>query len=251
VLPPEVVALTRGFLAQMELVGNPGLSDRGPNGLSDRVLGWALRDSYWVVTPSGHWHDCARYDPDRGPRKPSLDKANLLLQEALVGYGAVDPELGGRPLARCDDPVQVAAILDRIGSRIYDEAILAIWPQLTRHPAFPAPTHNLIEVQGRGSRFGEYRFQTSQRWPAWFADTDYERLRMWVDGVGFAWTEAEPHKWWIPTDRRNAPTLAIVVPGADFAVTRGYPEPRDCLVMNTHRGRSASVKAARRVLATI
>ncbi len=74
---------------------------------------------------------------------------------------------------------------------------------------------------------------------------------MWVDEVGFAWREAELHKGWIPTERRNAPTLAIVAPGADFAVTKGYPAPKDSLVMNTYSRRSASVDAARRVLAAI
>lgn len=267
------MALTREFLARMKLAGNPGLKDRRRGAASNPVSGWVLRDTqpmygeekYWVVTTEAHW---LFYDPewarpnDRYPGgpgaslregKPSLGEAESLMQRALVGYGAVDPapEPSNRPLARCDDPMQVAAILDRLGSRIFDEAILAVWPQLTRHPVFPASTHNLIEVHGRGSWVGKYRFRTSQRWAAWFADTDYEGQRMWVDEVGFAWTEAEPYKWWIPTDRRNAPTLAIVAPGADFTVTRGYPQPRDSLVMNTHGRRSASVVAARRVLATM
>jgi hypothetical protein len=222
---------------------------------------------YWVVTTTeARW---LFYDPewDRSNNRypggpgaslreatPSLGEAESLLQRALVGYGAVDPspEPGIPPFARCDDPVQAAAILDRIGPRIFDEAVLAVWPQLTLHPSFPAPTHDLIEVHGRGSWLGAYRFRTSRRWAAWFADTDYQGLRMWVDEVGLAWTEAERRERWIPTERRNAATLAIVAPGARFAVTRGYgAEPKDSVVMNTHCRRSASVGAARRVLATI
>ncbi len=273
-LPPELMALTREFLARMELAGNPGLKDRRRGGSSTPLFGWMLRntqprygeEAYWVVTTKATW---LFYDPvwdapnDRYPggpgaslreQKPSLGDAEDLLQRALVGYGAVNPapESGSHPLARCDDPVQVAAILDRIGSRIFDEAILAVWPQLTRHPAFPARTHDLIEVHGRGSWFGAYRFRTSRRLAAWFADTDYEGLRMWVDEVGLAWTEAERRDRWIPTERRNAPTLAIVGPGMNFAMTRGYgAEPKDSVVMRTTSRRSASVGAARRVLATI
>jgi hypothetical protein len=227
--------LTADFVKRMAGVGNPCLKDRRRGSSHPCVMGWDLRagrhrygeEAYRVVSVDGTWlwYD-PHWDRDRDPSasgaglgedKPSLDEATRLLAEALVGYGAVDPTGSeGRTLPACTRPAEVAAILSKYGHQIYGEAAANAWVRIMDSPDAPAPTHDILQVHGRGHIFGRWRFRVATRTRAWaVGDTDND-IREWIDEQGLVRWDADSNDFGrvsMPYGRRYAPVYIAVPRG--------------------------------------